>query len=452
MSSNVDKCLEILKHCSLEEKNEVLEILKVLTHDNLKVVNDVGRAKSPERGTPENLSFEGFVSYHPSFLEDKSFLNDLRFELDSLDLYRPSSRKPKTLWLSKNDNTLTKYPQISKLLDLVNKHGDIKSGDLDCCNIICYSNDRKSLRLHSDSEPSISQTHPIATFSVGASRRVEFVPLGASHTRVVQRIDAESNSLYIMHPGCQSVLQHRVLPGNTADCDEHIRFSLSFRKYKPKPNSTSTNEDPCTSAVLTNPSTTKLTPATLLLGDSFLSRLDGAKLGKSKKVVLNMARGGNKIKDVELSIDNFRDNNNNRQYLVDQVFVSVGTNDIRYCRNGVSHLKGELFGLIRKIKQSFPRAKLFLQSLLPLPITYSNRRYIVRNVCDLNRLIFHVCFHERVHMVDVFNSFLVNGHRNPLLFPSSPYDIHPNARGTAALARFYIDRIHGRRFDPLSLN
>ena len=168
MSSNVDKCLEILKHCSLEEKNEVLEILKVLTHDNLKVVNDVCQTKRPERGTPENLSFERFVSYHPSFLEDKSFLNDLRFELDSLDLYQPSSRKPKTLWLSQIDNTLTKYPQISKLLDLVNKHGDIKSGDLDCCIIICYSNDRKSLRLHSDNEPFISQSHPIATFSVGS--------------------------------------------------------------------------------------------------------------------------------------------------------------------------------------------------------------------------------------------------------------------------------------------
>ena len=95
-----------------------------------------------------------------------------------------------------------------------------------------------------------------------------------------------------------------------------------------------------------------------------MSRLDRAKLVKSKKVVLNLARGGNKIKDIELSIDDFKDNNNNRQYLVDQVFVSVGTNDIRYCRNGVSHLKGELFGLMRKIKQSFPRAKLFLQSLL----------------------------------------------------------------------------------------
>ena len=128
-------------------------------------------------------------------------------------------------------------------------------------------------------------------------------------------------------------------------------------------------------------------------------RLDATQLGKSKNVVLNMARGGNTISDVELSIDDFCNinNNNNRQYLKDQVCVSVGTNDIRYCRNGVTHLKGELFGLIRKIKQNFPRAKLFLQSLLPLPITYSNRSYVVRNVCDYNRIIYHVCSHERVH-------------------------------------------------------
>ena len=125
------------------------------------------------------------------------------------------------------------------------------------------------------------------------------------------------------------------------------------------------------------------TPATLLLGDSFLARLDAAKLGKSKKCVLNKAKGGSKISDVLLNIDEFCCDDNNLKY-------TVGTNDIRYCRNGISHLKGELFGLLRKIKQQFPRAKLFLQSLIPLPITYSNRRYVVRNVCDFNRIIYHV--------------------------------------------------------------
>ena len=179
-------------------------------------------------------------------------------------------------------------------------------------------------------------------------------------------------------------------------------------------------------------------------------RLDESKLGKSKKVVLNRAKGGNKIPDVLLTIDDFCNNANNHQYVIDQVYVSVGTNDIRYCRNAVSYLKGELFSLVRKIKQNFPSAKLFLQSLLPPPITYSNKQYIVRNVCDFNRIVYHVCSHEKVHMVNVFSSFLYKGYRNPVLFPPTPYDIHPNSRGTGILAKFYIDRIHGRRFDPLS--
>ena len=304
-------------------------------------------------------------------------------------------------------------------MDLVNKHGDMKSGELDCCNIICYSNDRKSLRLHSDNEPTISQSHPIAIFSIGATRRLDFVPIGASHTRIAHSIDAESNSLYIMHPGCQSVLQHRVLPGNTAGCNDHVRYSLSFRKHNPS--SDFTVVGPNSSPVLINSplkSPIRCTPATLLLGDSFLARLDVSKLGKSKKVVLNRAKGGNKIPDVLLTIDDFCNNANNHQYVINQVYVSVGTNDIRYCRNGVSYLKGELFSLVRKIKQNFPNAKLYLQSLLPLPITYSNKQYIVRNVCDFNRIVYHFCSHEKVHMVNVFSSFLYNGYRNPALPPN----------------------------------
>ena len=71
-----------------------------------------------------------------------------------------------------------------------------------------------------------------------------------------------------MQPGCQSILQHRVLPGNTVDCDEHIRFSLSFRKFKPE--SDCSNENPCSTAVLansssvvSNTSTPKPNPVTL---------------------------------------------------------------------------------------------------------------------------------------------------------------------------------------------
>ena len=83
--------------------------------------------------------------------------------------------------------------------------------------------------------------------------------------------------------------------------------------------------------------------------DSFVARLDSDKLGKGRKNVINLAKGENKIPDVIDSIKNFLINYSNTH--VDQIFVSVGTNDIRNCRGeGVSRFKGELFRLVRFIK------------------------------------------------------------------------------------------------------
>ena len=331
---------------------------------------------------------------------------------------------------------------------MVNKDESVPDSDLDCCNIICYSNARKTVRLHSDNDHYISQLHPIVTFCLGASRPVIFVPHGASHTHVVKSITVESNSVYIMHPRCQ-VLQHRVLPGNNENDNDQLRFSISFRKYK--------NDDTNTIPVTTsNPSlaTVPTQKVSFLAGDSFLVRLDAFRLGKKKRTVFNIAIGGNKIPDAIDSLRRFSSDTKNDIYLVEQVYVSVRTNDIRNCTDGrVNNFKGELFKLVCYIKDTFPRAKIFFQSLLPLPVTYYNRRYVIRNILDFNRLIFHVCSHERVLIVlDVCRSFLFKGFRNPWLFPNNVNDIHPNNQGLGVLAKLYIDRIHFRFFDPFSHN
>ena len=93
-----------------------------------------------------------------------------------------------------------------------------------------------------------------------------------------------------------------------------------------------------------------------------------------------------------------------------------------------------------------------MQSLLPLPVTPDNNRYVIRNVLDFNKLIYQVCSHEKVLMLDIFRRFLFEGYRNPRLFSNSITDVHPNARGLGVLARAYIDRIHRRYFDPFSPN
>ena len=178
MTSTIDRCLEFVNLCFLDEKKELLKILKILTNDdnNQGSVISHNLNNSVKPTTPDNPEYEKFVSHHSSFLGDESFLEQLRLEIDNMDLYRTTSRKSLSQWLSCNDNTMSKYPYISKLLDLVNKHSNMKSGDLDSCHVTCYSNDRKTLRLHSDNEPTISQSHPIATFFYRSFKENRFCP------------------------------------------------------------------------------------------------------------------------------------------------------------------------------------------------------------------------------------------------------------------------------------
>ena len=219
-----------------------------------------------------------------------------------------------------------------------------------------------------------------------------------------------------MNPGCQSVLQHRVTPGDSTDCSNHVRYSLSFRTFK---SSTCPSEAAPSQPAVSSPQHSQVKTATsLLVGDSFLARLDASRLGKGKKNIINIAKGGSKIPDVIKAVEYFCQNPANSGFHVDQVFVSVGTNDIRYCKSeGIMKLKGAMFKLIRALKTVFVGAKIFFQSLLPLPITYENYKYIARNILDFNNLIFHACSHERVYIINAFNDFLKGNVRNPYLFP-----------------------------------
>ena len=65
-------------------------------------------------------------------------------------------------------------------------------------------------------------------------------------------------------------------------------------------------------------------------------------------------------------------------------------------------------------------------------------------------MIFDICKKERIYYLNVFWAFLGHdGYRNKNLFPKNLNDIHPNKIGVGTLARFYIERIHSKRFNPL---
>ena len=171
------------------------------------------------------------------------------------------------------------------------------------------------------------------------------------------------------------------------------------------------------------------------------------KLKKGKQLnVFNLAESGHSIKQVKRSLDNFS-KLSGEKYQVRKVFLCFGTNDIKqYDPNGVRHLKTPINDLLKTAKNLYPLAEIYVQSLIPLPV--NNRKFIVEDIGELNRIIHDACCRQRCRMIDAM-TVMLNEHyvRNPVLFKRN--NIHPNANGYSVLAKLYIRAIHSKRFNPL---
>lgn len=94
-----------------------------------------------------------------------------------------------------------------------------------------YRNGQDSNGWHADNEPELCPKSPIASVSFGASRRFRLrqtsdKQTGTSHTAAIELRD---NSLLIMKPGAQQVLQHCV-PKTAKAVGE--RINLTFRHIR----------------------------------------------------------------------------------------------------------------------------------------------------------------------------------------------------------------------------
>ena len=385
---------------------------------------------------------------------DETLCDGIHNELQSLNL-KQRGRAVTTQWLSPTSDyynyghvmnkpiPINDYPNIYKLMDVVNNH-PLTSGDMDSCLISRYASNRSTLRLHRDNEPLISQTSSICTVSLGAPRELSIVLDSNNNSESPDHVlPATDKTMNIMKPGAQSKMRHAVFPGKVGS-EEEVRFSLSFRKIKP-PVDTSEDDPQPTEQV------TKKQKIVLVAGDSFAARLDAELLGKKKQVVESFAVGGRKLEKVKEDIENFVKDNPNLE--VTKLFVSVGTNDIRYCENGIAHLKGAVSSLMRSIKLILPDAKVWFQSIPP--INPNGCKFTERNVIQMNNLIYNMCSRYQLYYLDIFRAFLdARGCINPRLFPhfntnKQYFDIHPNKKGMGVLARFYIFIIHSKWFNPL---
>ena len=417
-------------------------------------------------------SLADLVDYVPDFCQDDALLERVKAECDILDL-SDSRGKAATQWLSpKSDpyiypdtnpihkaKDISPFPAIKELLSHINSCSEV-SGPLDSCLVIKYNTSKTALSLHADDEPIFDQTKAICSFSLGASRTVEFFSKARRPKRITE-VRSENNGLLVMRPGTQDRMKHCVRSASGVDATTSlVRYSLSFRALAGSPPTDRIAHPAITTVPKSQPpsldcdATLKPTKhkICLIAGDSFAARLDAEKLGKKRLTVKNIGKGGAKINAVIKQLQDFF--SSNPDVVVEKLIVSVGTNDLRNCYNGINHLMGPLKQLCSKIYELSPNSKVFFQSLLPLPIKHSQDFQTNANICEFNMFVYDNCCYMRYYYIDAYIPFSNPRRwgqpdtRDDRLFESK-YGIHPReGKGMGTLARLYMRALHSRFFEP----
>ena len=175
-------------------------------------------------------------------------------------------------------------------------------------------------------------------------------------------------------------------------------------------------------------------------------RVNVRNLGFKGRKVINVSKGGAKIKDVILNVREFHDQDSSaKNDDIEKIIFSIGTNDILNSRHGVSHLKRYLHELADSTKFLFPHATIVFQSCLPMRGFGS----IAHNVLAFNNLLIDLTkVYANCVYLDCFKDFLTNDRNfcNDKLY----YDyIHLNKHGIHVLTTWLKFVVNETSFDRI---
>ena len=475
----ITKFHELIKDANVSTLREIIKVTS----------NVINNPHSSEIPAPSKDELDTFFKYIPNIFNPESldisatptletqpsagdllgeeqdvFLDNLRTEIESLGLDQRSSdpRKVTTQWITtdqikhKDLNSalcMSRFKNISKLCKIINAHDECV-GEMNGCIVNCYRSSSARTNPHADDECYINQKASICTFSLGSSRDIAIFEHKKHNPATLRSFSLNENSVFVMHPGSQSVTKHKVMPSSEENAD--IRYSISFR------NIISEEVDTARANQIQhqNENSNKVN-TTVIFGSSMSKELCVKRLaGKRRNIkVINLSVSGAKIPDVSKDMDDFftgthshfkntEDNLENLQ--IRNVFISIGTNDIRRLRNGTNHLYIPVENLLKKARTLFTGANIYFQAVLPMPL---EEQYTVKNVLSFNNMVLRACAAQKCMYLDVFDKFL-----DPFCFPnkflyrrnssSNRADLHLNRLGLSVLARSYIDYIRGR-FNPI---
>ena len=265
-------------------------------------------------------------------------------------------------WFKQHCFHFTNFPGISDLIKEINESEFVDCNNrLDSCLISYLATSKKTILLHSDNEEDqICQNSPICVVSFGAERKVEFMDLS---NNLVKTVNSRHSGLYVMKEGSQNLLKHRVPAGEHIINGNNVRYSLSIRRFLGN-KTTHDGQADCASCSTAPTNNNGRRPravifAVIFAGDSHFAKLDPQRLHKDKVRVFNISKGGSKLRDVEKDLSDFYINQAH-EFHVEKIFLSIGTNDIRYCQDGVGFLTRPLTQLFTKTRELFPRSTIIV--------------------------------------------------------------------------------------------
>ena len=175
-------------------------------------------------------------------------------------------------------------------------------------------------------------------------------------------------------------------------------------------------------------------------------------MGRNGNTCINISQGGAKIKDIKSNLDTFKQSNEDTN--IHKIILSVGTNDIRHIKE-VNVLEEPLEDLLESMKNIYPQAEIYVQSLLPIRLSkgYSVGNLEIVDKCySFNRILFKLCKKYSVFYVNLFKQFLTPGKPGTRDIRDDLYvdEVHLNKRGVSVIAsRFtYIINKHSLLFHP----
>ena len=184
-------------------------------------------SSGPTESSEDKCDAPKLVDYKPEYI-DQDTIESLETELGEIF----TTRHRRYTWLSKHNVPykfgghthpavqILKYQNIVNLMDKLNQEHNL---DLDSCLVARYTTMDQTLNWHQDDEHIMDQTSPICNISIGPTRTIQF---SKDENNIDLDFGMESGSILTMNPGCQSILFHRVLPGD----ESGTRYALSFRK------------------------------------------------------------------------------------------------------------------------------------------------------------------------------------------------------------------------------